>query len=122
MSAIDEATGLPEIPVGYRWLVTDSNDYGRFPSGHLIVVLQARVTKSSTMTKEVKRGWWRRPLRTQETESWTDWHYCGSELVLGYHAVAVRNAAAKLLKKQAALVDLEGLKGTYPPKRLEVAS
>lgn len=131
---IDPETGLPELPEGYRWRVTDEvlNPYAHL--GHLyqksdhklrVVLEELGETPKTEITPNSAWRWWNFVQRTTEiTYGVPIWRRLYDQETAEVSAEAVLVAAKKVfdrldrvLKSDAAR---EGLIGVYPPKKLEV--
>lgn len=113
MSAV--GTGLPDIPKGYRWSVQDHR-IGR-AMGLLVALEQAYVLN---WTRYEDGGFLVGKRRIPMSE--TRWRSVAEEAVDGINAIAVHNAAHKVMKKFKTEQLRESLRGVYPPKTLPAPS
>ena len=131
MIEIDEATGLPALPEGYRWNVTDkdilwykddwSGSVYKSSGKNLRVILQNnRAVKG--MELNPKKHWWNREpeYRTVESEEWC---FVDHKVTKGIHSIAVIDAARAIYRRfddqrvrNEAAAELVGI---YPPKKLK---
>lgn len=135
---IDSETGLPTLPEGYRWFVSDKIrapkddpawgcvyfDGFVFSPTRLRVVLQKRHEKLSiNADRNPKKHWWNREPGFIDRLD-VDWKISQQEETDGISAAAVSAAAAvaygRFVDARAADDLRNSLVGAYPPKKLEV--
>lgn len=119
-------TGLPALPEGYFWRVRHHRTwdqgyhYGVITDTTRLQVLLIK-TSSGTRTEEVwPKPWYRRTPR-EITTPYTSEDIKFVEDAEGTHAIAVRNAANRIMKQWEKAKVRDALVGDYPPKTLEVS-
>lgn len=119
-------TGLPALPEGYFWRVRHRrlHPYINWPQAvetdrSCLQVLLIK-TFSGTRTEEVwPKPWYRRTPR-EITTPYTTEDIQFVEDCEGTHAIAVRNAANRIMKRWEKAKMRDALVGDYPPMTLEV--
>lgn len=128
---IDPETGLPELPEGHRWRVTDQEpfyaDGSRPPIRRgLYVILERQIeAKVSDAQDNPKWRWWNLEPRTHEV------FYSEKRWKITLHSTSDQVSAESVLLEAKSLFGTfdrqrkadaarEGLIGVYPPKKLEV--
>ena len=126
---LDPSTGLPEAPKGCYFEVKYPADLnllrtgwwgGPLPLDKSKLVLSLMHEGETWETVRYVRRWWQLKKREIRTPEKNPDRELTSVPVQGYHPIAVRNAAYRVLKKYKARQDREDLLGKYPPKKLEV--
>lgn len=128
---IDPETGLPELPEGYRWNVTDEfpadgSYFGPTPTykstTRLRVILEESCLAFHTVEEPNSRyRWWNFEgptilVRVDETK----WTYRAGKETTEVSAQSILQAARFIMADLRRASEREALVGIYPPKRLEV--
>lgn len=118
-------TGLPALPEGYFWRVRHHETYDWAYYGHHTQVDKSRLqvlllkTFSGTRTEKVYPKPWYRRTHKEITTPYTSEDIQFVEDAEGTHAIAVRNAANRIMKRWEKAKVRDALVGDYPPKKLE---
>lgn len=119
-------TGLPALPEGYFWRVRHRRyrpnkypDWVTTDTTRLQVLLIK--TFSGTRTEKVYPKPWYRRTHKEITTPYTSEDIEFVEDAEGTHAIAVRNAANRIMKRWEKAKVRDALVGDYPPKTLEVS-
>ena len=116
-------TGLPALPEGYFWRVRHHRTllytyYGeRYHTD--TSRLQVELIHRSTETNYITGRKWFRTVRTEDESVKEQVEFV--EDAEGTHAIAVRNAANRIMKQWEKAKVRDALVGDYPPKTLEVS-
>lgn len=119
-------TGLPALPEGYFWRVRhhETIEWGYHGSRTVKDKSRLQVCLIHSWTEmnvsEYPKPWYRLKA-TQVTDISTQEKLLFVEDPEGTHAIAVRNAANRIMKRWEKAKVRDALVGDYPPKTLEVS-
>lgn len=120
-------TGLPALPEGYFWRVRHHETYDWAYYDYRTQVDKSRLqvllikTFSGTRTEKVYPKPWYQRTHKEITTPYTSEDIQFVEDAEGTHAIAVRNAANRIMKRWEKAKVRDALVGDYPPKTLEVS-
>lgn len=120
-------TGPPALPEGYFWRVRHRrhHPYKNWPGAVATDLSRLQVllikTFSGTRTEKVYPKPWYRRTHKEITTPYTSEDIEFVEDAEGTHAIAVRNAANRIMKRWEKAKVRDALVGDYQPKSLEVS-